>query len=170
MSIVIDPLTIGSKPAIIPVMSFETVFVYNGDGQFLGTSIYQPGSQKLKTANLWTDSEEDQRDLAEQLQRLNANVDIRAYWPDVRDPEVQVLLEDEQWEPLSLSPAQVVDDEKSVIVWDEEPSDDNPFGRMNEELSVIVEKTVMAPSPVEVQARVKKACEVVARERAGLNG
>jgi len=151
-------------------MSFETVYVYNGDGKFLGVSIYQPGAQKLQTANLWTDSEEDRKDFAAQLERLNANVDIRAYWPDVRDPEVQVLLEDETFVPLTLSPAQIVDDEKSVIVWDEEPSDENPFGRMNEDLSIIVEKTVMAPSPVEVQARVKKACEVVARERAGLNG
>lgn len=151
-------------------MSFETVYVYNGDGKFLGVSIYQPGAQKLQTANLWTDSEEDQKDLADQLQRLNANVDIRAYWPDVRDPEVQVLLNDPEWEPLALSPSPVMDEENSVIVWDVEPSDENPYGRMNEELSVIVEKTVMVPSPVEVQARVKKACEVVARERAGLNG
>lgn len=147
-------------------MSFQTVYVYDADGEFLGLSIYKPGAQKLHTANLWQNTPEDTADLARQLERLNDDVDVRAFWPDVRDPEVQELLDDPEFEKLKLSPVEVVDEDKSVFVWIEEPSDENPYGKADPELSVIVYKNEMAPAPVDVQARVKKACEVVARRRA----
>lgn len=147
-------------------MSFQTVYVYDADGTFLGLSIYKPGAQKLHTANLWQNTPEDTADLARQLERLNDDVDVRAFWPDVRDPEVQALLDDPEFEKLKLSPVEVVDEDKSVFVWIEEPSDENPYGKADPELSVIVYKNEMAPAPVDVQARVKKACEVVARRRA----
>jgi hypothetical protein len=147
-------------------MSFQTVYVYDADGTFLGLSIYKPGAQKLHTANLWQNNPEDTADLARQLERLNDDVDVRAFWPDVRDEDVQALLNDPEFEKLKLSPVEVVDEDKSVFVWIEEPSDENPYGKADPELSVIVYKNEMAPAPVDVQARVKKACEVVARRRA----
>jgi hypothetical protein len=147
-------------------MSFQTVYVYDADGTFLGLSIYKPGAQKLHTANLWQNTPEDTADLARQLERLNDDVDVRAFWPDVRDEDVQALLNDPEFEKLKLSPVEVVDEDKSVFVWIEEPSDENPYGKADPELSVIVYKNEMAPAPVDVQARVKKACEVVARRRA----
>jgi hypothetical protein len=63
-------------------MSFQTVYVYDADGTFLGLSIYKPGAQKLHTANLWQNTPEDTADLARQLERLNDDVDVRAFWPD----------------------------------------------------------------------------------------
>jgi hypothetical protein len=147
-------------------MNFKTVFVYDSESNFLGFSILKEGAQKLHTANLWQDTPEEVKDLKLQLDRLNDDYDVRNYWPDVREPEVQALLNDPTFEPLKLHPVEVVDDEKSVYVWIEEPNDENPYGKADPELSVIVYKNEYAPAPVEVQARVKKACEIVARNRA----
>lgn len=147
-------------------MAFKTVVVYDLDGEFLGYSIFADGAKKLHTANLWSESTDDVVDLQAQLARLRDQGDVLAFWPNVRDPEVQALLNDPTFESLALSPVEVVDDERSVFVWIEEPSDENPFGKMDRDASTIVHKTQMAPSPVDVQARVKKACEIVARRRA----
>lgn len=147
-------------------MAFRTVFVYDSEGQFLGYSIKKDGANKLHTANLWADTPADKADLQDQLSRLVDNVDVRAFWPQVQDPAVQALLADDSFEPLALSPVEVVDEDKSVFVWIEEPNDENPYGKMDEDRSIIVNKIEMAPAPAHVTARVKKACEVVARTRA----
>jgi hypothetical protein len=94
------------------------------------------------------------------------NTDVRAFWPQVQDPAVQALLDDENFETLTLHPVEVMDEKNSIIVWEVEPSDENPHGRMDRNLSVIVNKTTMAPAPAEVKRRVMKACEIVARQRA----
>lgn len=147
-------------------MSYEIVYVYHGDGSFLGATIYQQGAKKLHTANFWPEGE--QGDLATQIDTLNNAVDIRAYWPDVRDPEVQALVNDPAWNPLELSPVEVVDEENSQFVWIEEPNDENPYGRMDEDASTIVHKIAMVPSSAAATARIRKACETVASRRAGV--
>lgn len=146
-------------------MAYRTVLVYAADDSatFLGYSIKQDGVDKLYNNNLW--SQDDIEDHKEQVQRLNAATDIRQFWPDVRDPEVQELVNNPDWEPLEYSPIEVVDEDNSVFVWDLEPSDMHP-GVMNQDESVILYKTVQAPAPAHVHARIKKACEIVARERA----
>lgn len=144
--------------------SYQAVSVYSLEGEFLGYTIKQVGVDKLLNNNLW--AEADVPDLKAQLQRLNEQGDIRQFWPNVRDPEVQALINDDNWEPLEKSPVQVTDEENSVFVWIEEPSDESP-GIMDTENSIIVTKTVLAPAPAHVSARIKKACEVVARRRAG---
>jgi hypothetical protein len=150
-------------------MAFEAVAIYNLDGQFLGYGIRNTdeGVTKLHSANLWRDTEEDKIDLREQLGRLNANVDIRAFWPQVQDPDVQSILSDPTFEPLKLSPVEVVDEDASVFIWHQEP---DPMtgdpGIMDRENSIIINKTVQAPAPVEVKQRIMKACEIVARARA----
>jgi hypothetical protein len=146
-------------------MSYSAVVVYDLAGAFLGYSIKQDGVDKLLNNNLW--SPDDQDDLKLQLKRLNDATDIRNFWPDVRDPEVQALLDDPEFQPLELSPVEVVDEENSVFIWIEEPSEENPFGKMDPDASIIVHKNEMAPSPARVQERVKNACEIVARRRAG---
>lgn len=152
-------------------MAFEVVYVYDANGTNRGATILQQGANKLHTLNLWDiNNPEDAADLREQLGRLVDNTDVRAFWPDVRDADVQALLNNSEWEPLTLSPAEVMDEENSVIVWQEEPSDENPYGRMDSDLSVIVNKTVMVPSPAEVKRRTMKACEVIARSRANAHG
>lgn len=148
-------------------MAFEVVYVYNQSGALLGATIKQDSSKKLHTENLWNINDPTEaQDLRDQLSRLVDNTDVRAFWPQVQDPEVQALLGDDTFEPLELHPVEVMDEDNSLIVWDEEPSDDNPYGRMNKELSVIVNKTTMAPAPAEVKRRTMKACEIIARRRA----
>lgn len=149
-------------------MAYEAVYVYNGTGGFLGYAIRNTtdGANKLHNTNLWADTPADLADLKEQLTRLNDFTGIRSYWPDVRDPEVLAYTDDPSWEPLPLSPVEVTDDDKSVIFWIQEPDPATGFpGRMDKESSVIVMKTVMAPAPAHVQARIKKACEIVALRR-----
>lgn len=75
-------------------------------------------------------------DLNSQLNTLNESIDIRSHWPDVRDPEVDRLLRDPTWEPAETHQIE------------------------NEE-----GETVTVPSPSSAQARVRKACELVARAR-----
>jgi hypothetical protein len=146
-------------------MAYQAVSIYTLDGAFLGYGLKQDGVDKLHNNNLWTDSAEDVEDLKAQLGRLNDAVDIRAYWPDVRDEEVQAILNDPEFEPLKLSAVEVVDEENSLFIWIEEPSDTSP-GQMDPDASIIAYKFVDAPAPTDVQARIKKACEIVARRRA----
>lgn len=150
-------------------MAFEAVAVYDLDGGFIGYGVRknEPGIFKLHTQNLWSETREDVAALQSQLTLLNADVDIRAHWPRYEDPEVQALLADENFEPVQYEPAEVVDDEKSIYVWIEPPSDENPYGKMDEDKSVIVTKVISAPTPASMSNRRRKAMEVVARRRAG---
>jgi hypothetical protein len=148
-------------------MSYSAVSIYDLDGNFLGYSIKQTGVDKLLNNNLWSERPEDVEDLKAQLARLNDAVDIRAYWPDVRDPEVQELVNNPDWEPLVLSPVEVMDEENSIQIWEQEPNlETGEPGILDRDASIIVFKNVMAPAPAHVQARIKKACEIVARRRA----
>lgn len=146
-------------------MAYRAVSVYTLEGEFLGYSIQQEGIEKLLNNNLWSESPEDTEDLKAQLARLNEAVDIRAFWPNIRDPEVQELINNPDWEPLQMSKVEVVDEDNSLFIWLEEPSDESP-GIMDTENSIIEYKLVDAPAPTDVQARWKKACEVIARQRA----
>lgn len=150
-------------------MAYHAVSIYDLDGNFLGYSVHQEGVDKLLNNNLWTESPEDVEDLKTQLARLNDATSIREFWPDVRDPEVKALTDNPEWEPLALSPVEVEDLDNSVLIWEEEPDDSiGSPGILDREASVIVTKWVNAPAPAHVQARIKKACEIVARQRAGV--
>lgn len=150
-------------------MSFTALAVYDLEGNFLGWTIghFEKNVYKLHTTNLWQENEGD--DLKDQLLRLNDQVDIKAFWPDVREPEVQALLNDPNWAPVQKVPVEVPDNEKSLFVYLEEPREEDGFpGRIDEENSVIVYTEIMVPSPADNLRRVKQACEIVARERASL--
>lgn len=148
-------------------MAFEVVYVYRENGDLLGATVKNTNAKKLHTENLWNINDpEEAADLRDQLGRLKDNTDVRAFWPQVQDPEVQALLADESFQPLTLHPVEVMDEAQSVIVWEEEPSDENPYGRMDRDRSVIVNTTTMAPAPAEVKRRNMKAMEIVARGRA----
>jgi hypothetical protein len=146
-------------------MAYEAVSVYDLDGNFLGYSIKNEAADKLHNNNLW--AEADVADLQAQLHRLNDQTAVLAYWPDIRDPEVEALLNDENFEPLVLSPVEVVDEDNSIFIWIREPTEDDPFGQMDRDASVLVYKNVMAPAPTDVHRRNKKAQEIVARKRSG---
>ena len=149
-------------------MSFEPVYVYDGDGNFIGSSIHKSGSQKLHTANLWKETPEDVEDFNAQLTRLRDQADVLAFWPDSSDPEVTALIDDPTWEPLSKESIEVVDEDKSVFIWEEAPdSRGNPSGTLDEEQSSLVYKTIEVSTDLaEAQRRVKKAHETGARNRA----
>jgi hypothetical protein len=86
---------------------------------------------------------------------------MRQYWPDASDPDVRTLVDDQDWEPLMLTEEDVVDGDRSTLVDDE-------YGGIDWEKSNLVYKRAMVPDPTEVQQRVFKAMELVARQRAGL--
>jgi hypothetical protein len=145
---------------------FEQVYVYAGDGSFIGSTIKRQDAKKLNTMNLWTEDEDE--DLRAQLQRLNDSIAIQAHWPSLNDPEVLDLLNNPAWEPVPLAPVEMVDEDNSTFVWIRRPNmEAGDIGELDEDSSVILLKTVMMPPPALVQARMRKAQEVVARKRMG---
>lgn len=139
---------------------YEQALVYDAEGNFRGYTVLHnigEGQAKLQTQNLWT--EEETAQFTEQLDRLNGQVATLAHWPRRDDPEVLALLQDPNWEPPELEPSEEVDEDQSYIVRKEDDSIDYAA-------SVIIPKTVMVPSRVGVQARVRKALETVAERRA----
>lgn len=155
-------------------MAYNAVAVYNMDGSFLGYAIKNDGIPKLQSTNLYAETEQDK--LAIQLGRLNENLDLSAVWPDPRDPAVRRLLADPSFVPIEMVEDEVVDDENSYYVYEQEPEYDvatgQPTGRLvngtlNREASVLIYKKMMVPArPSDVMERTKKACEIVARQRA----
>lgn len=148
---------------------YQALALYDLDSNFIGYTIGKTteGVLKLHTTNVW--AFEDSDDLTGQLARLNDQTDVKAYWPDVRDPEVQAYLDDSHWEPVQLIPVEIPDDERSIYIYREEPRPEDGFpGVPDMDLSEIVMKTAMVPSPADNMRRVKKACEIVARQRAAI--
>ena len=147
---------------------YAPLALYDLNGNFLAYTIAKTDSDgallKLHTTNIW--AQEDSADLTDQLGRLNDQSDILAYWPDVRDPDVQALLDNPTWEPVQLFPLQVQDESICVYLYREPPREEDGFpGLIDEENSIIVMKTVMAPSSAATMNRVKLACETIARQR-----
>lgn len=137
------------------------------DGDFIAFTIGKVDENVLvlHTTNMWT--EEDSADLTEQIDRLNDQTSVLAYYPDARDPEVQALLDDPTWQPVDRIPTEVPDNDKSVFIYTDPPREEDGFpGSIDEDNSIIIMKTVMIPSPADTLRRVKDACEIVARKRA----
>lgn len=157
-------------------MGYRSVAIYSMDGAFVGYGI-KGDAPKLQTTNIYVEGEEAK--LKEQLSSLNQTQDIRAFWPNPKDPEVLALLADESFVPIEYEEREVVDDEHSYYVWQQEPEVDEtgmPTGRMvqgsalDEGASVIRYKMGRVPKrPTDVMWRIKRASEVVARRRAGLD-
>lgn len=155
-------------------MAYNAVAVYSLEGAFLGYAIKNDTVPKLQSTNLYAENEQDKLSL--QLGRLNENLDLTSVWPDARDPEVQRLLADPDFMPLEMIEDDVVDDENSYYVYEQEPELDpatgQPTGRiidghLNREASVLVYKRMLVPKrPSDVMERTKKACEIIARKRA----
>ncbi len=165
-------------------MSYRPVAIYDlATGDFVGHAIKKSDFPKFHSVNIYLEGEETK--LNEQLARLNEDVDLRRFWPNPKDPEVLVILADENFMPIEYMQAEVVDDENSYYVWHTEQEVDaygNPIfdpatgqpsmiqsDKLDEEASVIVTKMANVPkNPAHLQLRIKKACEVIARRRAGI--
>ena len=143
----------------------EIAIVYDAEGNFRGYTIIK--GNKLASTNIWP--EDQQADLQTQVQRLNADVNIKQFWPDTRDPDVQALLNNPDFMPYEKTTEQVVDDENSYLVYDESQRTEYDSPVLDMERSVLAYKDVEVPkNPAEVTVRFKRAHEIVARRRAGL--
>jgi hypothetical protein len=151
----------------------EAVAIYTLTGSFVGYTIRDPSKPKLQTTNVYTEQEQEQ--LAKRLAELNDGQQVRTAWPDTRDPEVQKLLHDRNFEPIEMEEQQVIDEEESFLVWIQQPETDewgNETGVMVDgtdidmNASVIVYKIAVVPKrPSDVGERTRKAQEIVARSR-----
>jgi hypothetical protein len=164
-------------------MSYNAIAIYSMAGDFIGYGIKDDALFKLQSANLWGEHEVDK--LNENLKRLNVDIDLRRTWPNPKDPEVLQIVNDKDFMPIEYKEAQVVDDEKSNYVWEIVPAVDengdylyNPDGshvltqgeNLDEAASTIFYKMAMVPAnPTDEMLRIKAACEVIARKRAGLD-
>jgi hypothetical protein len=164
-------------------MSFEPLALYTLQGQFIGYTIKDPAVSKLQTTNIYVEGEEAK--LNARIAELNENGDLAAVWPHPQDPEVRQLLSDREFCPINYVDREVVDDDNSFYVWKQEPETDEhgnyvidimtgqpkmvQGSELDEQASVIRYKIASVPEkPTDEMFRIKKACEVVARKRAGL--
>lgn len=145
------------------------LYTLDDNPEFVGYAIQKSFEdsrvQKLHSVNYWTEAEV--QSLKETLARLGDQQTVLGHWPDARDPEVTAILQNPDFMPPEYEPAEAIDEEHSVFVWDLPPNVDpqHPYGLMNEEKSVLVNKIIMAPTPASMQARTKAAQEIVARRR-----
>lgn len=148
-------------------MSYDLLYVYNGDGENVGYVINKVGTEKIWGSNILNGEE-----VAEQLALLNSDEAIRANWPSLNDPDVQALINDVHWEPIEMQWAFIVDEANSHYVYVDhefDPETGEP-GTVDEEASVIAYKDQLIPvNPSDLTLRNKNAMEAVARRRAGLN-
>lgn len=153
---------------------YEPVLIYNIDGEHLGYSIKKEDSPiKLHTTNIWGPHETAK--VEEQLAQLNDQAAVLAGWPDARDPAVLELLNDPLFEPIEMHEAEVIDEAASNIVYEKILRHDpetglpvNPPEYINGDIdpaqSNIIYMTATVPvRPSDEAARIRKACETVAR-------
>lgn len=153
--------------------------VFDLDGNFFGYVIKDaaPNIFKLQSTNIYQELEYPQAE--QRIAALNQDIDIRSYWPNPKDPTVLAVLADPNFMPIEYEMKNMVDDENSYYVWVQEPEYDHetglPTGRtvngseLDEMASVIRYKMGRVPKrPSDEMYRIKAACELIARERAGL--
>jgi hypothetical protein len=143
---------------------YRHVAVFELEGDFLGYAIRDDKALKLQSTNLY--SEDEGPELADRLRELNESQAVTAVWPDARDPEVQALVNDPEFEPIEYVEDDVVDEDNSFLVYLKDPDGEDTLD-IDREASVLVYKKVRVPArPSDYFERTKKACEVVARRRA----
>src|SRR5687768_5434425 len=95
-------------------VQYEAVYLYDRNNQFVGAAIRKTDVLKLESVNIWTQDETE--DFKKTLSGLNDEQELRAFWPDAHDPEVGVLVEDPEWEPLELHEEDVPDWDNSTVI------------------------------------------------------
>jgi hypothetical protein len=140
-------------------MPYSRCLIYNLDGDFIGWAILKPNGDQLKSVNIWPQEHLD--GFNTQIDRLNADLSIRASWPQPTDPDVVALLSDPEWEPIKMEEVQEVDEDNSHYVYNKETM------QIDKEASVLAyfPPRMVAVSPVEAVARTKRAQETIARRR-----
>lgn len=143
-------------------MEQEAVCVYDVGGKFIGYAIRKVGVMQLASINVYRQSEV--KELNHTIRRANEEGTVRAHWPSTSDPEVEAELEKL---PVEYEDQDVIDERNSRIVtaWDSiQQMDVINYGE-----SDIAYKSMKLPVPSGAIQRLDKACETVARRRAGLD-
>jgi len=144
---------------------YRNVAVFTLEGELVGFAIKEDGAEKLQSTHLYP--EDAGEDLAKRLDELNNDADLQSVWPDAKDPEVQVLVNDPNFEPVEMVLDDVVDMENSYLVPMVNMHGEEIPGVWDDNASVVVMKKAQVPKdPSAYFARTKKACEIVARRRA----
>ena len=146
-------------------MAYRHVAVFELDGTFIGYAVREESANKLQSTHLY--SEEEGEGLAKRIAALNDSQTVTQAWPDARDPDVLALVNDPSFEPIEYADEEVVDADNSYLVYLKDADGEDTF-EIDKEASVVKYKIAKVPvRPSDVMARTKKACEVVARRRAG---
>jgi hypothetical protein len=144
---------------------YRHVAVFELDGTFIGYAVKEDDHNKLQSAHLY--AEEEGEDLAKRIAALNESQTVTAAWPDARDPDVQALVDDPTFEPIEYIDEEVVDEDNSYLKYLKDADGEDTF-EIDREASVVKYKVASVPArPSDVMARTKKACETIARKRAG---
>ncbi len=80
--------------------SYEIVKVSTLDGEPIGYAVWRVGTEKFEDTNLWTEKDSDA--LKAHVADQNHRVTLQEHWPDAKDPEVEELINDPEFEPLKF--------------------------------------------------------------------
>lgn len=169
-------------------MKYEIVELAQ-DGDLVGYAVRKSGTLRLDSLAIYKPEEFDE--IQAVVAKHNEAALIREHWPTPNDPEVQEILNRPDFEPVRYEDVEVPDLENSEIAYVQgvapnEESYNNAIahGSFSPEgyvigtdgqpvidypNSTIVTKVEKQPVRVDGHSRLDAACEVVARERAGLN-
>jgi hypothetical protein len=125
-------------------MKYQALSTYDLSGSFTGYAIHKVGTTQLESVNLYDGDEAN--DLDERVHQLNEVALIRANWPASNDPDVEETL-------------------GALMAAEEKPVDEN--ARVAP--SAYTHEIAQGSRKIEQFAKLDKACEIVARKRAGLN-
>lgn len=143
---------------------YRNVAVFTLEGELLGFAIKEDGAEKLQSTQLYPEA--DAESLSKRLIELNDDQGLQAVWPDAKDPAVQALVNDPEFEPIEMVWEDVVDVENSYLVPMKNMHGEELPGVWDDNASVVKMKSAEVPKdPSAYFARTKKACEIVARER-----
>lgn len=120
-------------------MTYVIAKIATLDDEDLGYVVVKEGTAKLEDSNIWLEGE----GIEEHVAKLNDLVLLKEHWPDARNPEVQELVNNPEFEPLVFTEQEVYDEnsgEKAYI---------NAL-----------------KNPAQPMERYNTACEIVARRQA----
>jgi hypothetical protein len=151
-------------------------------GDTLGYAVKKAGLPKLEGTNLYREDELDEA-LA-YVKSLNEAAELQQFMPRFDDPDVQVLLNDPNFEAVEYEDVEVPDWENSKVVYKTVEEEDIPalfargevdqFGRIlgtdggpviDYTRSNIITKIGRFPKRTDTKSRIDKAREQVARAR-----
>lgn len=121
-------------------MSYVIAKILTLDDEELGYVVAKEGTAKLEDSNIWLEGE----GVEEHVAKLNDLILLKQHWPDARDPEVVALTNDPAFEPLVFAEQELYDEASG------ETAHINAL-----------------ENPAQPMERYNKACEIIARRRAG---